>query len=1606
MSDSSGLEKITELSNQGHKLINASETKEFLEESKEEAKELGMEKPKNTEFHSAEVQSQKLVNEEASVENLDEIIFNRILDTTQKRELLENDCHQVNEKDSLLKGFQKLTVDDVHASNENANNETVKTIDDHVWVQPLENDDVKNDATADSNGQISCEDDSNKLVTPETPQVENAHPSLSLPTIPDEVKALIKVVNKSIDEIILKKEEMKLVGAVNDDDAIETVTNLRTKYAFLLNTIFGQFCTPSPTYQQILAIVTQIDSAGNDHYESIHNINHDMCDLPQDVVVSSEETTTLVIQLLTRNVSTRLLALPETFQQSFFHILIRLLMNETYEEYLEYFFEESYSNINSRTDDAQSGKSFDPDMVIKEMDSNRSIQPSSKPIFDSQTSDRSLSASIKATNLSKNRNFLDTFKNQISSTNLNEAILKNNYMYSVVRFRCGVEWKRYMLTLEKDVIGTVFFNELAQGAMVGTLHLLRTIMSISPTSKIIAPVVRFLGISGAAGMSPHVLRQMLDLTSKPNSQDHDADLLYSHKISKDEVTSILEYNVSTCTRLSLIRALSFAVKSGSQSTRLVGKAFPRSFFDFTNGQGLWADLESWPLKNEYGFATWFRFESIPDSCTIVSLLNVDGSGLEVSLKPLNGGSSTLINESTFNVAAELVISIYGGRDKDENKKLIQQVCLQGCVLCPRVWYHLGVRHTEPRYRRYFSKAIEEVTVFVDGRIMLTHELKFPKVKSESNVPNKAISSPPLNSSATIRFAKNFNGQTGSLYFFKETISDATLQALYEVTSGLSNDETIEMQQEKNEKRSLFSKTLPDKGFDDDPNDSSPHALSKSSFSMKLLLVWDPSRTMHSIVVEGYNKINAFINPSETQPWYIVGAKEIISSIGGVQSLLSLFESFLAPNFNVVDYKKGSVSQSPLLKVKKEIKFKTHRYESEYWILPYLIGLLASFIRNDSNNTEDLLRCGGIEVLEQYFFLNKSMSLGIEHDIVPIKENELLMQRTSESCVAASKLVQSLEDLRQAASLNEDLYRQIFSKLIFNVPLWLGGTVKTFGKALFTVFLPYLSALSLDLPNEVQECIDVRDLFVLVNELIEVRGGTDLSPETTLFGRDTDEENEVQLSVNLAERRHAIDVVLGIFVAVISSKATNIELSPFLHFIAYNLDNEWEKASADGKKESTLKRKGSRRERYFATCKACSILLFLLQKRPPIPGLHASFEKCLYNANGIASFVLCGMVNSFDDFIRSLGIRCLTKFLESINKPNRTNLELKNSKNEKKHNDIHTQESDKSKVLVSKQGQSKLSQTMKYVGTGLRNMRSGTINPVSLLGSKVSENIVHKLLWHLLKCHRDGLDDLSHAALVDLLVDDGQDFVKLSKFSFSLADVVTSDPILLGGFRFNDEWAKLPTTPVGIDSSQNMRNIFAVGTILRLLRFLPNRMKERWLFDLLALIRVSPNSVLSILPSKDWQPCLFHLLSESVEEINKHHRTSMKETNEIVNSPPEGEQNEIMPDTQERSNQKDEESIQTSTDSNDNSRSEEIDFKNSRPEINHSTASKQKEQNNTNLVPDFVTSRSHGLQVTREPSVQHIDSLRARFDLVLKFYSTLLAHSIRKGGNEVRFTRKN
>ena len=370
-----------------------------------------------------------------------------------------------------------------------------------------------------------------------------------------------------------------------------------------------------------------------------------------------------------------------------------------------------------------------------------------------------------------------------------------------------------------------------------------------------------------------------------------------------------------------------------------------------------------------------------------------------------------------------------------------------------------------------------------------------------------------------------------------------------------------------------------------------------------------------------------------------------------------------------------------------------------------------------------------------------------------------------------------------------------------------------------------------------------------------------------------------------------------------------------------------------------------------------------------------------------------MVNSFDDSIRGLGIKCLAAYLHATASTATSPIDVSISPSS-----IDTTVSQKEVAST------KISKTMKYVGTGFGVISHSANVLSSLLSDRINVKVIYKLLWHLLKCHRgkstnsfplplltfqvfqlitihlpkmsykflERLGDASTKALMYLLVDDGS----TASSSVPLQGIIVPNSTLLGGFRLYFEGLEDQLSKNDVATTlarQNIRNIYGVSTVLRLLRFLSNEQKERWLFDFLALILASPKSVNVILSCDDWQPCLFQLVAEVVEEINGGSSNSNG-----VNGTHGTQRNDT--DAAKRSNIND---LSTRTSEGNTSESYY-------DESSHLVS----EQSNATPVAYHASSNKDVPTVNTQPLSK--PSVRTRYDLSLKLYSSLLAHCVRQG----------
>ena len=876
----------------------------------------------------------------------------------------------------------------------------------------------------------------------------------------------------------------------------------------LLHSVFSTFCSPAPTLREVGAIYQKEqelwDRSGGDvarmrKRKRKQQSGQNNASLPWDPLISvSFKQKAPVVRLLSNDPIKHLLRLPDPLLLAFFRILIRLLTNETDAQYDEECLFTCRWLLEDETD-ATRRQSLHESLVFKRSGSSMS-EDSRMTVSElqSRTHERVSRLRKKRQSLEKQRKDQGWILERMTTSSDLATSRRPSQLYTVVRFRAA--WP------ENNAVAVLL--DLLECVRRSHRHLC-------------GPVTRLLGLLCTAGIGVGELRRVLAMSEEP--------VRHSDTVEK----------------LMLIRALRTAAEGASQSTLLVGKASPKFFFSFGRGSGITRtikSLPSWPFRNDFGMSLWFRGESFdgitPEKSPILlSLRAPDGGGIEISLVPLEGNDkATVIAVSTYDSGSRMDDS--SAHPGEQGKPIhVNRVTLKGCGLLPRVWYHLAVRHTRFRLKGVFSLAArQQVTIMLDGNVMATEPLKFPNVSFVESDPATNTSNllsalrKNYSTSMNIRFGSGFAGQTGALYVFQDNVSDATLRALYEVTAGTSRlkrkDTYVDRQWQSNNKQTTSvveiatadadeivvsnkdgnptsflesAKTsVVDLGEGTEDENDFPLELTKSHLRSKLFLVWDPRRTEGDTVLDLHSGAHVAMDPDSVRSWSVDGAKDVIGSIGGVQALLPTFRSVLS----------GAIERGWAKKSKTKGTVRTNGSPSKNTttngnsnsstitstgqqpipeqdvaasMVPSLIFLLASFLRDHDENAREMLRCGGIDVVEQLLMSNKTPNMDKPHDGTA----ESLMTAVRQYRPTAEYLLDSLLDLKSACSRYDVLENLVFKRLLFNLQLWFGSCNLGSGVALYPTLLPMLAALASASPGKVRDCIGVRQILDIVREFTNV-----------------------------------------------------------------------------------------------------------------------------------------------------------------------------------------------------------------------------------------------------------------------------------------------------------------------------------------------------------------------------------------------------------------------------------------------------------------------------------------------------------------------------------------
>jgi hypothetical protein len=367
------------------------------------------------------------------------------------------------------------------------------------------------------------------------------------------------------------------------------------------------------------------------------------------------------------------------------------------------------------------------------------------------------------------------------------------------------------------------------------------------------------------------------------------------------------------------------------------------------------------------------------------------------------------------------------------------------------------------------------------------------------------------------------------------------------------------------------------------------------------------------------------------------------------------------------------------------------------------------------------------------------------------------------------------------------------------------------------------------------------------------------PATQLFDRSETAGLSVASRLTIQERRHVIDIILGIIAMVVNSGVPSSQLSSLLSYIAFNADYEWENASRRSKSgENPNIRIGTRFERHRTNVKVTAILCCLLKARPIQMESVVGITSCCGNPQIFMAWILSTLINTFDDEMRSIGIRCLADYIEILHsKPELLHYEGCETSN--------TLEGNLSGRLIARNGK-RMSNAFSSVGKTLTHaMGAQVLSSVNAAHKFVNIDIVYKLLWHLLKCHRARMGRGTYTALIYLVVED-----HLQRDSL-MNQLVVPDTVLHLGYVVDLKQDQDSLYEVESVSGKMLRQNTSIKMLLRLLRFLPSQWLDRLLSDIVKLIDTCPLNVKILVEDPDWQSSLFHVLSDCLEEMRSRCR---------------------------------------------------------------------------------------------------------------------------------------
>jgi hypothetical protein len=392
----------------------------------------------------------------------------------------------------------------------------------------------------------------------------------------------------------------------------------------------------------------------------------------------------------------------------------------------------------------------------------------------------------------------------------------------------------------------------------------------------------------------------------------------------------------------------------------------------------------------------------------------------------------------------------------------------------------------------------------------------------------------------------------------------------------------------------------------------------------------------------------------------------------------------------------------------------------------------------------------------------------------------------------------------------------------------------------------LSSYAKSHPEKVRECVGVKEFVLILSEFMVQYAK--LESSITIDTESPQGESKTRsIKCQASDLELVSDYVYGIIFELLASETSSCDLSPLLNYVSYHADCISTSHISNNKAHIMEVRKGG------------TILLFLLQIRPRITGLYESFAQCCGSIQSGIAWLLSCMINTPDDEIRSLGLRCVASYLDATSKGPDSPLALTTAS--------HLSDTEAVKSGEASSSVSRARSRVALIAKGIASI-GPSARSIILAPSKITARVALKYIWNLLRSTRLQLGDNTRSALLFWIMDDnGILSSSLSSLNYVRSHLVISQGEGLHGPALSYTWSHRILQETGNVVGRSLHNTTAIETVLRLIRYLKSDDQDQWLKDLLGLSSAGRRSVSLIASISDWQPCLFHLISETLEELH-------------------------------------------------------------------------------------------------------------------------------------------